>query len=372
MRILFSSTSGAGHFGPLVPFVRSCLRGGHDVLVAGPASLEGSVTPTGAGFWPFGDPPPEDMATAFGRLQTMSHDEANAWVVSEVFARLDATAAVPRLREAMTAWRPDVVVRESAEFGAAVAAELHDVPHARVGIGLGVVEHLFMGIAGANIDALRHSHGLAGGHRLAEAPYLTMFPAGLEDPAVADPPRTLRFRDPSWAVFTAAPEPARPFVYVTFGSVAGGMPHLAAVYAAALEAVADLDADVLLTVGRATDPATLGTPPPHVRVEPWVDQLEVLGRASAVVCHGGGGSTLGALAAGVPLVVVPLFAEDQHINARQVAAVGAGLHTPADADAIRAALHTILGEESYRATARGLAAQIAAHHSTDNVLAALR
>jgi UDP:flavonoid glycosyltransferase YjiC (YdhE family) len=44
----------------------------------------------------------------------------------------------------------------------------------------------------------------------------------------------------------------------------------------------------------------------------------------ATACHGGSGTTLGALAAGLPLVVVPLFA-DQPVNARRVAAVGAGL-----------------------------------------------
>jgi hypothetical protein len=81
--------------------------------------------------------------------------------------------------------------------------------------------------------------------------------------------------------------------------------------------------DVLITVGRDADPGMFGEPPPHVSVERWVDQATVLGHTAAVLCPGGGGSVLGALAAGAPLVVVPLFAEDQHINARRIAAVGA-------------------------------------------------
>src|SRR5699024_9122648 len=128
----------------------------------------------------------------------------------------------------------------------------------------------------------------------------------------AVPERTVRFRDPGWTV--SVPSDDRPFVYVTFGSVAGGMAMVAGVYAAAVEAVADLDADVLLTVGRDTDPSSFGRVPRHVRVERWVDQASVLTRASVVVCHGGGGSTLGALAAGVPVVAVPLFSADQFIN----------------------------------------------------------
>ena len=102
---------------------------------------------------------------------------------------------------------------------------------------------------------------------------------------------------------------------MTFGSIAGTQPRFAGVYGEALAAVADVAADVLMTVGRDLDPATLDPVPAHVRVERWVDQSTVLGGAAAVIGHGGGGTTLGALAAGVPQVVVPLFAEDQHLNA---------------------------------------------------------
>ena len=79
----------------------------------------------------------------------------------------------------------------------------------------------------------------------------------------------------------------------------------ASVYLEAMRAVGDLNTDVLITVGRDADPGMLGEPPPHVRVERWVDQATVLGHTAAVICHGGGGSVLGALAAGAPLVVVP-------------------------------------------------------------------
>jgi UDP:flavonoid glycosyltransferase YjiC (YdhE family) len=53
----------------------------------------------------------------------------------------------------------------------------------------------------------------------------------------------------------------------------------------------------------------------------------VVAEAAAVVCHGGSGTVLGTLSAGVPLIVVPLFA-DQADNARRVEAVGAGLVAP--------------------------------------------
>jgi UDP:flavonoid glycosyltransferase YjiC (YdhE family) len=358
VRLLVTSTAGAGHYGPLAPFVRSFVRGGHDVLVAGPAALGPSVRD--ARFWPVGDPPAAEMAAVFDNLPALSHDEANATIVREVFARLDAAAALPRLRAAITEWRPDVVLRETAEFGGAIAAELHGVPSVCVAIGLAEMERMVLGLATPNLDALRAAHGLTGSHRIADEPNLTLFPAGLEDPSVPPPARVTRFRDPAWPVSRPG---GRPFVYVTFGSVLGALPMTADLYRTALAAVADLDAEVLLTVGPDADPESFGPVPAHVRVERWVDQASVLGRASAVVCHGGGGSTLGALAAGVPLVEVPLFAADQHVNARRVAAVGAGVL--AEPAGIRAALDTVLADPSYRAAARTAAAELASHRSTD-------
>ena len=78
---------------------------------------------------------------------------------------------------------------------------------------------------------------------------------------------------------------------------------------------------MLVALGR--DPADLGAVPANVRVERWVDQPAALARATAMVGHGGSGSTLAALAAGVPVAFIPLFV-DGHDNARRVAAAGAG------------------------------------------------
>ncbi len=113
----------------------------------------------------------------------------------------------------------------------------------------------------------------------------------------------------------------------------------------------------------------MGTPPPNVRVERWVDQNEVLTRATAVVCHGGGGTTLGTLAAGLPLVVVPLFSNDQHINAGRIAASGAGVNVAPHAEAIRAGLDDVLGDISYGRAARALADELGGHRNTDEAFA---
>ena len=370
MRALFTSTQGTGHFNPLVPFARAFERAGHEVMFAGPPALEGSVEAARFRFRQF-DPPPEDeLGPIWARVPELPPDEANAVVIGEIFGRLNTTAALPKLRAAIDEWRPDVVLRDPNEYAGAVAAELNAVPHVRVAICLASSEELALGLARRPIDAIRQAEGLApdpDANALRDSPWLTTFPAGLDEGHMPD---THRFHDPAWDEKPKElPDwwPGRgdqPLVYVTFGSVAGQFPQALPAYGVALSAVAGLPVRVLLTVGRDLDLAALPDTPDNVHVEPWVPQQDVLAHASAAVVHGGSGSTLGALAFGVPLVVIPLFA-DQPYNARRVHEVGAGIAVepdrediPATIGPLRAAIETVLSETSYGDTAGALAAEV--------------
>jgi UDP:flavonoid glycosyltransferase YjiC (YdhE family) len=88
----------------------------------------------------------------------------------------------------------------------------------------------------------------------------------------------------------------------------------------------------------------------------------VLPRCDVVVNHGGSGSVIGALAHGVPLVVLPMGA-DQSLNAARCEALGLGVAL----DAARAtpaslgdAVSTLLGDPRYRAAAGAIRDEIAA------------
>jgi MGT family glycosyltransferase len=159
--------------------------------------------------------------------------------------------------------------------------------------------------------------------------------------------------------------------YVTFGTVFNVVDEG---FRAAVLAAADVAEEVLVTVGRAADPALLGDVPGNVTVERFVPQAEVLPRSAVVVCHGGSGTVLAALAHGVPVLCLPRGA-DQFANATNVARVGAGadLRGPAAGDpaALRAALHDLLHGPGPRAAAAALAAEIAAMPSPDQVAEAL-
>jgi MGT family glycosyltransferase len=140
-----------------------------------------------------------------------------------------------------------------------------------------------------------------------------------------------------------------------------------------IETVADLPIRVLFTVGDQTDPDTLGPLPPSVHVERWVPQADVMPHAAAMVGHGGSGSTLMAMAAGVPLAVVPFFA-DQPMNAERIAELGAGIALPRGAAAIPelpGAIAALLHDGTYARRAGLVAADVAELPPVDDAVAVL-
>ena len=205
---------------------------------------------------------------------------------------------------------------------------------------------------------------------------LTLFPAAFGAPQFAHA-EFLRFRAPRPA---APPLPdwwpggaGDPFVYVTLGTVAGSMDAVRDMYRAVLAALGGLPLRVLFTIGAELPIESLGDVPGNVHVERFVPQDDVLPHARAALCHGGSGTVLGALAAGVPLVVVPMFA-DQPYNAERVAAVGAGLAIPqagARPEDLRQALMRVLAEDSFRASAQKIAGEMGALPLVDDAGLAL-
>ena len=124
MRALVATTAGAGHFAALLPFAAALRDAGHAVRVAAPASFASAVRRAGFAHVPLADAPPHELGTVLARLPGLSRENAaSAVMVSEVFAGLYARAALPAMRAVVEAWRPDLLLRETAEFASYVAAE---------------------------------------------------------------------------------------------------------------------------------------------------------------------------------------------------------------------------------------------------------
>ena len=283
------------------------------------------------------------------------------------------------------------MVRESWEFASTLVAEQHGIPLARVGLGTAAVEAESIALAAAALDGFRAELGLPpdpAGDRLRDDPVPDDGARAAGGPAV--PRLRLRTASVPWH-----PRPGRsltdwwpgnddPLVYLSFGSVTAQphLPYFPALYRAAIEALAPLPVRVLVTVGNDRDPHELDPLPANAHVESWVPQEVVAAHAAAIVCHGGYGSTLGALAYGVPLVVLPLFSADQWANAEAVDRAGAGIALGGerterrvfdlpDADTIGrlpGAVQRLLADAGYRRQARGIAEAIRALPPVDGAV----
>jgi UDP:flavonoid glycosyltransferase YjiC (YdhE family) len=371
MRVLGAcSLGGAGHLRPLAPLLIAARDRGDEVRVVAPPALQAMVDAEGLAFVPGGEPPESAIAPIREQLAVAPPLQASMLGNRELFARLAADAMLPGVERVVREWAPDLVLRDPAEYASAIVAHEHSVPAAQVAISLANVESGSLAVAAEVLDA--HRRGLT--DALRADPYLTRVPAAIDPSPFSS---TIRYHDaepapaalPDWWAGSRAP-----LVYVTFGTVLGYMTIASEVFRTALDAVNSIDARVLLTVGRKFDPTELGSVPTHVHVESWVDQRDALACADVVVCHGGSGTVYGALAAGVPLVVVPVFA-DQFENARRVEACGAGVvvqrpHDDAssarttvdrdDAPRIEAAVRLVLQTPSYRERTQAIAADVAA------------
>ncbi|MGH9279121.1 MAG: glycosyltransferase [Acidimicrobiales bacterium] len=318
MRVLIATTAGSGHFGPMLPFAGALRDAGHAVRVAAPASFGPAVERAGFVHEPFPDADPAALGAIFGSLQGVTNEEGNQVVARDVFGRVDAQAAMPGMQAIVDRWRPDIVVRESAEISSYVVAEATGVPHVQVAVGLTSFEARFLQVLEEPLRELGSASGVAG---LLAAPRLSLLPQSFDPESTAT---TRRFRAdpppagdglPDWWGGSGAP-----LVYMTFGSVTASMGTFAGVYPEAVAAVAGLPIRVLLTTGEGIGVDALQPLPPNVHVERWWPQADVMPHAAAMVGHGGLGTTLHGLAAGVPQAVVPIFADQPH-NAGRVAAL---------------------------------------------------
>ncbi|HET9740998.1 MAG TPA: glycosyltransferase [Solirubrobacteraceae bacterium] len=357
-----TSNTGAGHIGPMVPFAHAFLRAGHDVLLAAPAKAHPTVARAGVPFLPLADPPSEETDAVFASLAGLPQEEQSVRVMREIFAGIDARTSLPDVLRAVGQFRPDVLLREPTEYAGLLAAERLGVRHGRIAIMAAGTETWGVPVVAPVLDEHRARLGLRpdpDGRRITESAYLTILPEALEDPDDFGPAHAIRFRehraDPSPLPYSWSHED-RPLVYVTYGSVTPTMPYFPALFRDTVAALGELPVRALFTVGVEVDVEALGPVPGNVRIARWIPQADVMPHAAAMVGHGGAGSTRIALAAGVPSVVVPGFA-DQFRNAERVAALGAGLEATA-ADLV-SALRQVLGEPSYREAAARVAAEVA-------------
>lgn len=359
--MLFAFAGGHGHLQPLLPLARESVAAGHDVLVTGARALAEHVCSQGLSYAPSGP----DL-TGVRRPFELRDVGRERLAVGRHFAGALGRERGNDIIALAHDWKPDVVVCDEMDFGAAVAAEVLGLPHVTV-VVLGAGGFLLPETTEEPLRRLRAAFNLPvedGMKMLHRYLTLTPFPAVYRDPHHPLKGPVLAYR--------AAPPHSRPLsdvvksdarqVYVTFGTIfnteSGDLLSRAVAGVAACQEATQ----VVVSTGQHLDPAELGPQPPNVTVRRFVPQHDVLACSAAVLCHGGSGTVLGALENGLPMVCIPLGA-DQSLNTRRCEMLGLGLCLPPETvrvDEITDAVREVLTRPRYRRAAEAIQAQVRA------------
>ncbi len=269
------------------------------------------------------------------------------------------------------AWQPDLIVRDTAEYGGCAAAEVIRIPHASVRTATDTAQYGMRQAIAQPLARLREVNGLPPDpdtempfrylHLAAEPPRFRLPDTSVAPTAHMLCPVNYESGDDPLPPWVAA-LPDRPTVYATLGTGASRRPDGRAFFPAMLEALRDEPMNVILTVGRDNDPAQFGPQPENVYIERFIPQSLLLPHCDLVVQHGGFSTVTGALNAGLPMVLIPVIA-DQPYNAARCAALGVGAVIEPDnrtPEAIREAVRQVLADPTYRQNAERLRDEMAA------------
>lgn len=373
MRLLLTSHPIASHLVPgLIPLARTAQARGHEVALATAASMASELDGYGVAHLPLPsvagqrelrtDPalaqryglPGAALAPGSLRMDRATWraiSRAHAGPIAGDFAR-DLIACD---------WQPDVVVREPTEWGGYLAAEWWGIPHATLDYNAAAGAELagILDVLAAQRTALGLDPEVGYPFRYLRAGVL---PEQCYPPELAS--ATSRYyrapgpvREPALDADLAALPAERPLVLASLGSLALTLPGMARVLPIIIEGLAALDCESVLTLGGRADLAgELGPLPANVHITAFTPQRSLLAASDLFVTHAGFNAFAEAIAAGVPMVALPSFA-DQPLNAERIVALGLGESLDLDrltAHELSAACERVLTEAGPRQRVRQL------------------
>lgn len=394
---LFVMWEGGGTVPPMLGIARRLVGRGHRVTVLGDPTIREEAENDGCSFVPWRRAPhrttlrPEDDVI---RDWEASNPMQAIRLFRDVFITDPAPLYAADTLEAIEQVAPDVVVADYVIFGGIIAAEKVRLPVVALvpniwpiptpgapafGPGLPPARTVFGRMRDAamralstrmfnqalpSLNATRRQFGLSPlssfFDQCLRCETILVLTSAAFDFAAAAVPSNVHYvgpvlDDPQWALSWQAPWPEDnddPIVLVAFSST---FQNQGAVLRRVVDALAGLRVRALVTLGEMLGEDAVQSKGSVVVVRSAPHQ-EVLARASLLVTHCGHGTTLKALAAGVPMVCMPM-GRDQNDTAARVVHAGAGLRlkTTASVEKIRAASQTVLRDPRYRLGAKRVA-----------------
>jgi UDP:flavonoid glycosyltransferase YjiC (YdhE family) len=362
MRVMFTTLPATGHFHPLVPIARAAAAAGHEVVFATAASFCPVVESVDFRCFPAGfDRRGVPLDVLFPDMRTLTGEEFSHFINGHIRVEVEGTQMAQDLLVLTSNWRPDVIVRDAPEYGGCVVAEVLGIPHASVRTAVTASSYAGRRFVATELDTLRAAHGLSADPEVSmpfRYLHLAPEPPGLWP--IDDPPEPtshlLRPEPfdrsgtedlPDWI----ADLNDAPTVCATLGTF---MNRSAEVFEAILDGLRDEPINLILAVGRDQDPAQFGGQPSNVHIERYIPLSLLLPHCVAVVCQAGFSTTVTTLDHGLPMVMLPLGA-DQPLVAQQMSRLGVGPvlgsanRTP---ESIRDAVRAVLSDRTYRDSAQ--------------------
>lgn len=345
---LFVTWDGGGNVPPALATATALRERGHTVRVLGHASQRAATARDGL------------ELTAYRQARSRAFDGTRASSLPQLVSLFTDGGMGPDLLDEVQRRPPDLVVVDCLLAGVLAAARRHGLRYA-------TFEHLFDGYLRGGwlhgpIGLAARAKGLrpVTGWDAAAVAVVATLPS--LDPGHA--PASSGNRRWSGPVVEDAPAAAKDWsrqqaaVLVSLSTF--GFPGMTEVLQRVLDAVAGLDARVVVTTGPVVEPGELRAPA-GVEVHRYVDHATLMPSASLVVGHGGHATTMRALAHDLPLLVLPMHPMvDQPVVGRRVQAAGAGRLLPRRSPAreLRAAIEVLLADGPHRAAAARLGAEI--------------
>jgi UDP:flavonoid glycosyltransferase YjiC (YdhE family) len=358
MRVLVSIRPYFGHLHPNVPLASTLTRRGHTVTFATaasflPAVLEAGFECRAAGLHPRDPLPPVHEGKPYGRDYGMF----------PVTAKCEDLLAL-----ASSGLHPDVIVRDPTDVAAVVAAEVLRIPCVTLGFSEFIPPASWDILIGPALDEVRsrwNVHSDPRWERMHPSGYFNLVPEAFRENH-EQIPGELPLR-PVCQQALEAPQPVewlekligRPTVHVTLGTAYNfHIPLMANL----IDWLSQLPISVICTAGPDADLRAFDSVADrhNVYLTDYLPLELVLPHCDAIVTAGGFNTVMGALQFGLPMLVLPLGA-DQPRNARRVASLGAGVSleaTAADPDTVRRVVRDLIIQPSYRVIASRLQERI--------------
>jgi UDP:flavonoid glycosyltransferase YjiC (YdhE family) len=365
MKFLFTVQPLFGHFHAMVPLALALQECGHEVAFATGRSFGSTIRRAGFQHFPCGIDVEGEPGGIFETLPDWEKVKAKypSAGPQQVYGFVQALG--PRMADdviaLLSAWRPEVIVRDPLEFGGYIAAEHFGLPHATITWAIYINPKLLC--PEALLD-LRRRYSLPDDPELNTLDRYLVFnflPPVWQFPQASFPAVTHRFcaapfdmsgeeNLPAWM----ASLPDRPTIYATLGTTFNQSP---ATFQAILAALSAEEVNAIITIGRSMDPAQFQPWPAHIHIERYIPQTAVLPHCDAVLFHGGYNSLHSTLWHGLPMIITPLGAGDQYPTGLLCQKLGVGImikDQPLGPVGIRNAVRTVLKQPAYRARAQEL------------------